>query len=137
MQFKKVGKRIQVLRYAGYDKEKRHSIVRMIGSFPVSAGSVADLPDDLSSELTEDEKNEVQKYIEKKKVSDRKKRLRSSASGVSDTLRNATEALNDGVYEGDEDWAHDVWMQIRDLQKALKKAGLPRPKVTGKAPKNS
>lgn len=137
MQFKKVGQRIQVLRYSGYDREKRHSIVRMIGSFPVSTGSIADLPDELSRELTDDEKNEVQKYIEKRKVADRKKRLRSSASGVSDTLRNAAQALNDGVFDGDETWAHDVWMQMRDMQKALKKAGFQRPKVSGKARQNS
>ena len=33
MQFKKVGKRIQVLAYRGYDTEKRRAVVKMLGSF--------------------------------------------------------------------------------------------------------
>jgi hypothetical protein len=33
MQFKTVGKRIQVLAYRGYDQEKRRAVVKMLGSF--------------------------------------------------------------------------------------------------------
>ena len=51
MQFKRQGRRVQVLAYRGYDKEKRRAIVKMMGSYDVysyepSDGLIDSLTDD-------------------------------------------------------------------------------------------
>jgi len=66
MQFKKVGQRIQVLRYEGYDKDRRRAIVKMVGSvhnrtFEPTVG--------LIESLTDDERVELDEFIERKRKS--------------------------------------------------------------------
>jgi len=61
MQFKRQGKKIQVLAYRGYDKEKRRAIIKMLGSLDAYS---FDAQVSLLNNLTDDEKIELQSYIE-------------------------------------------------------------------------
>ena len=69
MQFKKQGNRVQVLAYRGYDKVKRRAIVKMLGSYDVHS---YEMTDGLLDNMTAEEKEELQSYIEKERQSDQK-----------------------------------------------------------------
>ena len=69
MQFKKVGKKIQVLAYRGYDKEKRRSIVQLLGTLDAYT---LEPSTGLLDSLTVDEKIELQSYKENIKQQNKK-----------------------------------------------------------------
>jgi hypothetical protein len=60
MQFRKVGKRIRVLAYRGYDKDKRQSVIKMLGSFDAYTHET---PVELLDNLNDEEKAELKDYI--------------------------------------------------------------------------
>lgn len=130
MQFKKVGGRIQVLAYRGYDKEKRRSIIKLLGTmnaytFEPSSG--------LFEALTDEEKKELQAYQEKIRQQEKKQYDSSSILYVASHIEKISTLLETPEnYPVSEQWGDGVWFALEKLQKALKKAGHPKPK---KAPK--
>jgi len=99
MQFKRQGRRVQVLAYRGYDKEKRRAIVKMMGSYDVYSYEPSD---GLIDSLTDDEKKELQSHIETERQEAEKRSRQYSAT--------------------------DTWAAIEALTKAMRKAGYPKPR---------
>ena len=76
MQFKRQGRRVQVLAYRGYDKEKRRAIVKMMGSIDAYSYEPSD---GLIENLTDEEKKELQSYIETERQAAEKRSRQYSA----------------------------------------------------------
>ena len=125
MQFRKAGNRIQVLAYRGYDNEKKRAIVKMLGSFDAFSYSY---PDDLTADMSEEEKLELAEYIENHKKEKEADRLNSAINYLKFALKNGINALDKGAKFESESGALVVWEDVIALQKALRKAGYPKPK---------
>ena len=81
MQFKRQGRRIQVLAYRGYDKGKRRAIVKMMGSIDAYSYEPSD---GLIENLTDEEKTELQSYIEtERQAAEKRSRVYSAKSAAS------------------------------------------------------
>jgi hypothetical protein len=126
MQFKKVGKKIQVLAYRGYDSEKRRSIVQLLGtldaySLEPSLG--------LLDNLTTEEKTELQSYKENLLLQYKKQYDSHSILSIVSRINSVSTLLETPEnYTVGEEWGERVWDSIEKLQKALKKAGYAKPK---------
>jgi hypothetical protein len=131
MQFKRVGRKIQVLAYRGYDKEKRRSIVQLLGtidahSFEPSEG--------LLDNLTFDEKIELQSYKEEIRQQNKKQYDSHNVLFIASRINEVSTLLETPEnYTIGEEWGGRVWDSIEKLQKALKKAGYAKPKKEPKA----
>ena len=111
MQFKRQGRRVQVLAYRGYDKEKRRAIVKMMGSIDVYSYEPSG---GLIENLTDEEKTELQSYIEtERQAAEKRSRVYYAKSAAS-------------RIEPSEAWAADTWAAIEALTKAMRKAGYPK-----------
>ncbi|RNE88343.1 hypothetical protein [Marichromatium sp. AB32] len=127
MQFKRQGKRIQVLAYRGYDREKRRSIVKMVGSFDRYSLSPSD---ELMEKLTAEEKEELEAFIEKERQAFDSLHRSLAARCIAETLQDAVAAIESEEFEATEAWAAEAWAAINTLSKTLRRAGYPRPKKT-------
>ena len=125
MQFKRQGRRIQVLAYRGYDKEKRRAIIKMMGS--IDAYSY-ELPDGLIEGMTDDEKKELQSYIEEQRQKAEKDSRQYSAKSVASRIKEVADTIRAGDFEPSEAWAADTWTAIEALTKAMKKSGYSKPR---------
>jgi len=130
---------VQVLQYQGYDKEKKRAKVAMIASFDAYADRV---PDSLKEKLTDDQLAEIQAYIDVARqerkaeedsillsIADRQiaqvtDYILNLATGSHDKEKNDRQTKDKRFLEAK---APLLWQAISDLQKALKKAGHPRP----------
>lgn len=124
MQFRKQGNRIQVLAYRGYDREKRRAIVKLLGSidaytYEPTVG--------LENNLTVDEKEELQSYIEKRRQYLQDGYLRYTSQTIAERLREVAECIESGTFDVSDKWAADTWAALDGLKKSLQKAGFPRP----------
>ncbi len=131
MQFKTVGERVQVLVYAGYDKEKRRAVVKMAGSISRSDYS---LSDGLLESLTDSQKSELQSFIETLRQSDELKARQSIAFSIDSHIRIVADSIRSGEVDLTESGAAGLWAGLMKLEKTLKAAGFQRP--AGKRPGN-
>lgn len=131
MQFKRQGRRVQVLAYRGYDKEKRRAIIKMMGSIDVYS---YEPPDNLIKNLTDDEKTELQSYIQKERQAAEKKSRQYSAKSAASRIAEVADTIKAGDFEPSEAWAADTWAAIDALTKAMRKAGYSKPR---KAPQKA
>ena len=127
MQFKRQGRRVQVLAYRGYDKEKRRAIVKMMGSIDVYSYEPSD---GLIENLTDEEKTELQSYIETERQSAEKRSRQYSAKSAASRIKEVADTIKAGDFEPSEAWAADTWAAIEALTKAMRKAGYPKPRKT-------
>lgn len=133
MQFKRQGRRIQVLAYRGYDKEKRRAIIKMLGSLD---GYSFTPSDGLINSLTTEEKEELQSYTDKERQSSKEKMRQSVTQYVASQIKTAADSLTAEEFTPSDTWAAETWAAIDSLSKAMRKAGHPRPaKATTKAAK--
>ena len=131
MQFKRQGRRVQVLAYRGYDKEKRRAIVKMMGSYDVYSYEPSD---GLIDSLTDDEKKELQSHIETERQEAEKRSRQYSAKSAASRIKEVADTIQGGDFEPSEAWAADTWAAIEALTKVMRKAGYPKPrKATQKA----
>lgn len=131
MQFKRQGRRVQVLAYRGYDKEKRRAIVKMMGSYDVYSYEPSD---GLIISLTNKEKKELQSHIETKRQESEKFNRQHFAKLAASRIKEVADTIQGGDFEPSEAWAADTWAAIEALNKAMRKAGHPKPR---KAPKKA
>ena len=120
MQFKRQGRRVQVLAYRGYDKEKRRAIVKMMGSIDVYSYEPSD---GLIENLTDEEKKELQSYIETERQAAEKRNRQYSAKSAASRIKEVADTIRAGDFEPSEAWAADTWAAIEALTKAMRKAG--------------
>ena len=131
MQFKRQGRRVQVLAYRGYDKEKRRAIVKMMGSIDVYSFEPSD---SLIENLTDEEKTELQSYIETERQAAEKRSRQYFANSAASRIKEVADTIQGGDFEPSEAWAADTWAAIEALTKVMRKAGYPKPrKATQKA----
>ena len=128
MQFKQVKNRIQVLAYRGYDKEKRRAIVKMLGSLDVFT---LEPSESLLYNLESDEKKELQSYIrderQKRKAVDKLLVLKGAPATLKELTAHISKAEADS-WTPTKKWGADVWEAIDQLSKALRKAGIKKPR---------
>lgn len=124
MQFKRQGRRIQVIAYRGYDKEKRRAIVKMMGSIDVYSYEPSD---GLNESLTDEEKKELQSYIETERQLAKKQKRQYSANSAASRIKEVADTIKAGDFQPSEAWAADTWAAIEALAKAMRKAGYPKP----------
>ncbi len=131
MQFKKVGKKIQVLAYRGYDKEKRRSIVQLLGTLDAYT---LEPSTGLLDSLTVDEKIELQSYKENIQQQNKKQYDSHNVLFIASRINEVSVLLETPEnYTIGEEWGGRVWDSIEKLQKSLKKAGYAKPKREPKA----
>lgn len=131
MQFKRQGRRVQVLAYRGYDKQKRRAIVKMMGSIDAYSYEPSD---GLIDNLTDEEKKELQSYIETERQAAEKLSRQYSAKSAASRIKEVADTIRGGDFEPSEAWAADTWAALDELSKAMRKAGYPKPR---KAPKKA
>ena len=123
MQFKRQGRRVQVLAYRGYDKEKRRAIVKMMGSIDVYSYEPSG---GLIENLTDEEKTELQSYIETERQAAEKRSRVYYAKSAASRIVEVDDTIKAGDFEPSEAWAADTWAAIEALTKAMRKAGYPK-----------
>jgi hypothetical protein len=131
MQFKRQGRRIQVLAYRGYDRAKRRAIVKMLGSLDAYSYEPSD---GLLENLTGEEKIELQSYIEKERQAVEKRTRQYSAMSIASRINEVADTIRAGDFVPAEAWATEAWAALDALIKALRRSGHPRPKRKRPAP---
>ena len=132
MQYKEQGNKVHVLRYKGYDKVKRRSVVEMIGTLDRVTGipSVG-----LLDKLTADENADLQAEMNRRRQAAEKSNRQYCAESVARHIGLAADCLVAGEYALRAEQASEIWASMAKLSKALRKAGhakpAKRPKVEG------
>lgn len=124
MQFKKVGDRIQILAYVGYDKEKRRAKVQMVGSLRAYSPFI---DDELHSKLNDEQLKEVQAYIEEKKEADLFESDKFALEYLPKSLNRGARLVRDERFCIDEKNANAIFEAMDDLKKALREQGFKKP----------
>lgn len=129
MQFREQAKKIQVLAYRGYNKEKKRADVKMLGSFDKYTFT---LSDGLLDSLTDEEKKELTAHIETMRQSSEDRSRQYVMSSVIDRLAEADSLLVAGmafdITHLNSDRSAAVWRSIKALESMMEAAGYPRPK---------
>ena len=131
MQYREQGKKIQVLAYAGYNKEKKRAEVKMVGSFDRYTFEPSD---GLMDALTVEQQKELNDKISemKKQLADNRKNWAMTRSV--DSLIDASASIDSGetfseaICRLDADRAAKVWASMIALEKELTAAGYDKPK---------
>ena len=125
MQFKPAGRRVQVLVYAGYDKEKRRAVVKMVGSFDRYNFT---LSDGLENSLTDEQKKELQSHIESLRQSAKNEVRHYTCETLDRRIVEVADTISAGEYDCSPEYAERLREAMKRLNAALRKAGQPRPK---------
>ncbi|CAH0318979.1 hypothetical protein SRABI118_05168 [Massilia sp. Bi118] len=137
MQIKQRGKVFQLIRYTGYNKDKKRADTQLVGSFPDYVSQLASIDVELVAKLDDDERAQVEKFLkEKREASDRflsDMALRDLPKTIEKCKAAIEAATQDSKPIADPD---AIFFALRDLGQALVKAGYKRPKFTEKAPGN-
>lgn len=129
MQFRKNGKRINVLAYRGYNKEKRYSIIKSLGTLDAYT---LEPTVELINNLTEDEKIELQSYINRQIQYREKIDIQYIADNLYCSIEKVTTLLKSKDFELADDWGAKVWAAWDSLAREMRKAGFKRPSKTSK-----
>lgn len=136
MQFRKVGQKYQVLAYRGYDAEKKHAVVRRIGT--IDRHSLAFTPSE-EFEPTPDEKKEVQEFIEKNKKDNALSSARWALKSFPSTMASYMKLMEDNpdlLADSDVPAIIKALDQLKDkLKPFAKKSATTAKKVTTKPKK--
>lgn len=127
MQFKEQKNKVQVLAYEGYDKEKRRTIVKMLGSFDRYDYS---LSVGLLERLTVEQKKELQSEIEKRRQSDDKRMNSYIISDSHSRINKIADIISSGEYDSQAIMADKIWEAMDLLARSLKRAGFKKPHRT-------
>ena len=130
MQFRIQGQRIQCIRSV-YDTDTKRCKQHLIVSFPKWSDKI---PADDLADLTPEEHEELKVWWAnreaEKEASFNRVYVRSSASDMARMVRCIS--TEDGAGQLTEELTNSIWEQITELQKALRKAGYPKPKATNR-----
>lgn len=126
MQFREQGRRIQVLAYRGYNKEKKRAEVKLLGSFDRYGFQ---LSDGLMDSLSPDEKTELLSHIETMRQSDNDSHLQYQLKSLDTHIMKICDSLSGGKFDSlvTDEYASKVYASIDSLTKLLRKKGFRRP----------
>lgn len=130
MQIRESGKKVICIK-TEYVPEKKRTYGRTVASQEKYLSTVSD---EVRQQLSSDEVDELQKWLDDREEKNRVDGLKGSLSVVRACLPEAAEALETEVGDLTEDQARKLWEGMERLQKALKKAGHPRPRKQTKKP---
>lgn len=123
MQFKENGRRIDILAYSGYDKEKKRSVVKRLGS--IDRFTYKPITEGLLECMTVEQKDELQSYIDNKLHEDKKRRLQSEVNYLSQSIKNAADGVNNDACIT-QDQVDAIFDAFDVLKKAMRKQGFTR-----------
>jgi len=128
MQFRRKKDRLHLLAYRGYSKEKKRSIVKMVGTIDWQTLQV---PPKVQEALNETEKAELQVYLDAERKQRRVEAIRQTAQnlpGRLKTLNNALAAYAEALPAAcDSNWAVQTWSALREMEDHLRRHGLRKP----------
>ena len=124
MQFRKAGNKIQILAYAGYSKEKRRSVVQVIGTLDRYSPS---LTDDLKNKLTVEQQKEVTEWIDQRRKADDLAAKQATALHLDSSIIRLADSLTSEEVALSDEQAARLYDAMATLQKALKKCGHRKP----------
>lgn len=131
MQIRESGKKVICIK-TEYVPEKKRTYGRTVASQNRYLSTVTN---EVRQQLSGEEVDELQKWLDDRAEKEKVDRLNLSLSTIGYNINKAAEALETEAGELDEKQAAYAWDAIARLQKALKKAGHPRPrKQTKKKP---
>lgn len=132
MQFRKQGRRIQVLAYRGYSREKKRAVVKLLGSFDAYSLSV---PDELTSSLSDDERSKLQSHIDSLRQTRTSSVQQFSLGNLPRHIKELSDSLTSGKLEChmNEQYASELHEAFASLTKALRKRGVKRPSMKPKS----
>jgi len=128
MQFRAQGRRIRILEYQGYDRSRRRSIVRLIGTLDRYHPRITS---DLAERLTAEQRAEVEAWIQQRTEDETRRRLEREAAYLDRSIREAVEAIDREAHDPSPEWAATVYSAIDELTRALRRRGLTRRAVQG------
>lgn len=122
MHIRQQGSNLALIRTT-YDAERRRGVQSTIGRIPAYTHP-DNVPSEALSQLTEEEKLQLRDYLQARAEGELKERQKASLRSVGFSIREAVKALDAGLQPTD---PAAVWEALGELQKALKKAGHPKP----------
>lgn len=122
MQIREQGKKLQFIR-STYQPELKRSTSQLVATCSKYASA---LPADEAAKLQPEELEQVKAYFEKKAADQAAWSVKYAVDGLPATLAQVVQYLGDGG-ELKPEKAGEIWAGLAVLQKALKKAGHPRP----------
>lgn len=128
MQFRVQGKKIQCIR-AVYDPQAKRSRQTMIASFDRWSDRI---PADGTAGLTDLERSELQAWLDARAEKSRAETAKIDAMYSADYINRVTRTVETSADILSADQAERLWVSIDKLQKALKKAGHPKPRKPAK-----
>lgn len=130
MQIKEVSQKrgavLQLLRYTGYNKDKKRAEVEYIGS--MSKFNTAP-PADLVAMLDGAEVAQLNEYLTKIKIESEARSLEYDVLSISGRINKAAAAIDNGINPTD---PGKIYAAMKALAAALRKRGHPAPKMPGR-----
>ena len=119
MQYRKVKNRIQVLAAAGYDKGKRRTAVKLLGSYDARTFA---LSEKLERELTPDQLVELQAHISRSRSASKNIALHDVAHRLHETIGEVGEAIASKRFSPSAAWEDGIVEAFRELRRAIGKS---------------
>jgi hypothetical protein len=125
MQFREQGRRIQILAYRGYDKEKKRATVKLLGSIDRYSFTPSD---GLMESLTDDEKKELQSHTNSIRQSSDKTLRQYAVQQCATRIKEVADSLADAECASliTRESATATFEAIDLLTKRLRKMGFRR-----------
>lgn len=114
---------VLVLIRTTYDAVRKRGVQTTVARIPAHTHP-DDVPAEVLSQLTPEESAQLRDYLAARADGERQEQLKTNLRAVQLVMRTAVEALEAGLQPKD---AGEVWEAMTALQKALKKAGHPKP----------
>lgn len=131
MQIKERGKKVVCIK-TEYVPEKKRTYGRQVASQESWMSTVSD---DVRRQLNKEDVDELQKWLDDRAKKEEVDSLRSCLSIAASVTAGAADALDAGLGDDlDDEKAEAIWENLARLQKALKKAGHPRPRQPKRQP---
>jgi molecular chaperone DnaK (HSP70) len=130
MQIRERGKKVVCIK-TEYVPEKKRTYGRVVASQDKFLSTVSD---DVCQQLSKEEVDELQKWLDDRQEKETVDMLERRLSIVRAVTEGAAEALERDLGELADSQADEIWQAMARLQKALKKAGHPRPRKQTKKP---
>lgn len=130
MQIRERGKKVVCIK-TEYVPEKKRTYGKTVASQPKYMSTVSD---EVCQQLTKEEVDELQKWLDDRQKERNVDSIKADLSIIRSVSNGAAEALERELGELTDDQAAEIWAGIARLQKALKKAGHPRPQRQPKKP---
>lgn len=140
MRIREIGKTLHLIRYAGYDKEGKKPVEAKIGSVGWNCSPIVlehdeptdpdqGIPKSLWRKLTIEEQEKLIEDLTHRRL----KWKQMTFSICADEIKNCVREIDAITPE----LAAKMWESMAELQKALKKAGHPKPHLADKTPQKA